>query len=433
MKSNKMLCLGIIMVMILSMAGLTAAIERDYVYVSTALAHESDPDVYGRYVVWRVGMDDVSVNGNCDFGEASWIVLHNTITGETKNITKTWYEGFRSGSYYWHARDAHVYGTKVIYLDVTGGNDEQKTIMVYDILTEITTECDYYLYLSSIRYTDIQNIDMYEDWISINVEVSGVNWLYAYNTVTNIPKVISIHDTTHDVKGVPIIDDNKIYYTEWAVGDLYSLSVYDLIEGSIDKVTTSTGIDYIRSYGADYGYMGFIFNNYTGEYPAVLDTQFINITDITKYTGFPPTRIHDYNDDYIQENITILNDDITYTYSNILVTRHEIIYNANIGNAYKILVHDMKYNKSYTLLNSNYAHVLSDVWEDVLVWETNENSLTPGTYTDFRINTDIYRTITEIEAASNSIGAFIPVAIIIMFVGAMFMIIRQFSGGGESF
>lgn len=425
MKSNKILCLGIIMVMILSMAGLTAAIERDYVHVSTEIDHESDPDVYGRYIVWRASIDSNS-DGTLIYTEPSWIKMQNTITGEVINITEETDV---------HASQPHVYGTKVIYVAVSGGSLTELHVKIYDITEKTTMVLPYASPLSLTDQENILNVDIYEDWVIINVK-GTYNWLYAYNIVTQTPRNI-ITVNTLNLVGTPTIDDNKVYYTEKDNGDVHSLCVYDLYEGVIDKIRAVAGIGEIKVQGgADYDYMGYTFINSTSDpnsYPAVLDTSFIDITDVINYTGFPPTKTHNYDEPYIQENNTILNDDLTLTYSNVLITRHEAIYNANIGPSYKIIVYDMKYNKSYTLLNSNFAHVISDVWEDVLVWETNENSLVAGAYDVPYINTDIYRTITEIESASNSIGSFIPVAIIVMFVGAMFMIVRQFSGGGESF
>ncbi len=434
MKYNKILCFGIILALMVSMAGLVNALENDYVYVSTAIEHESDPDIYGRYVVWRVSMDMPAQDGVCSWDEPSWIMLKNTITDEVFNISEAYEVGvYRTATYYHHAEQPHVYGTKVIYTTETGIVEGKKIIIMYDITTNTTTIVPTISQLPTVYATAIYEIDIYEEWIAIGTLIGGKHRIYAYNYEADMAKVILGTDITLNAIGGLILDDYKVYYSEETTGLVRSLCIYNLNEYIIAKIEPPPGIHLFSSGGADYNYMGYTFINTSGTYPTVIDTDFIDWEDTVNYTGFPPIKIHNYEDSYIQENITILDTDLTLTYSNIYITRYEVVYNTNIGDAYKIMVYDIKYNETWTLLNSNYAHVISNVWEDVLVWETNENSLVPGVYTDFRINTDIYRTVTEIEAASSSIGAFIPVAIIIMFVGAMFMIIRKFSGGGESF
>jgi len=418
----------IVIVLTLLMPVLVTALPT-HLPVSTDNEYEDSATVWGRYIAWRVGVDK-NADGDIDINEPSWIMLHDTTTGVSEAITPTESAGYRTASFYYHAEAPKLYGSKLTYLDLVGTAHNKYTLRMYNITTDETYEVPYANQLPALSGLLSTRHDFYGDWVAISSYQTTHRQLYLYNIEDNIARVL-LPTTETDVSVITVyMNDDFASYTKLnTVTDIWSLGVYNFSSNKNAIIATPVTISEIIVGSVYKNYIGISYEtslNYNG---ALMNLNGIG-WDTGSWTGNPPSQT--FNWDNLQSNITIFDDDTTYHTLNVIIWGNYVFYNnATTNYDSNVMVYNINNDEISYVTNSIYRQVLTDVYDDKILWHTNENSLVYDY--NAKANFDIYRTQTDLETLGQDVINMAPLIIITLFfafaLGAFLLFGRN--GGGN--
>ena len=405
------------------------AMTTNQVAVSTDALSEDGADVWGRYITWRRFVD-FNGDGSLGWTEPSWIMVQDITTGEEWNITPTIDAGYRQTTYYYYVSPPRIYQDHIIYIDYVGGSVNTQTIKMYNITQDTTWEVSYYNHLD-IRYTVMGFIDIYDDWIAIGNATGTNNDLYLYNYEQDIAKTVSAwQETNIDVTGLSISNSFVTYTERNTVTNVYTLGIFNIEDSKNAVIEFPISVSSVNANSDSYE-DNVVFSYYiSGTWDTfLLNTEAINWS-ISGWTGTPPSKSFNWID--LLDNVTVIYDGV-FDAHNPHIWDNYIAYNTIIGGSDdNIIIYDISRNSSYNLTDSPYKQRLSSIYDNKVLWNTNENSLVAGVGAD--ANFDIYRTQTDLEQLGQDVMNMTPMIITVLFFGFILGAFVLFGrSGGDGF
>jgi len=345
--------------------------------------YDSKPCIWGDYVVWRRAINQ---NGNSviELSEPSWIMLHNYNTGKTLNITAE-NKQFEEGIYY-HAQSPDIWNGKIIYEAQGSANSYDTRLYMYNITSKDTWEIP----LKSSEYSHGHLHLIYNDWIVYTNIENDKRQAYLYNYVDGIYRTIVGKGENYTVYGLAM-DSKNIVISCLNETNVYSIKIYNIFTTITESV------------------------NYTGNYSKIIGT--------SVYNGNVAISVYEEN----QWNTYLYNinqREFAVKYENtygMLIWDNNVVYKSNNTIYFETLD-----NKTAIPLGNN--QYIGDIYGDVIVWMSNENS---GVFTgDARDDFDIYiRTVLPSEDIIKSNLVFL---IIIGIIIVVIVVVRRSNFSGMS-
>lgn len=228
---NKIAVFLIIILSINLLSGFCIADEVTVKSVSPSPYYDSQPKVWGNYVVWRRAINQ-NDNEYIDLNEPSWIMVHNLESGSTWNITPE--NTVISGNVYYHAQSPDIWDGRVVYEAQTGLNSSDTKLFLHNISSKKTWEIP----IMSTEYSHGHLHCIYGNWVAYTNIEGGLRQAYLYNYRDGIYRTIlgvSNQNTTYGM----VMDAESVVLTVKNQTGMYSIWVYEINTGYIEEVDFS--------------------------------------------------------------------------------------------------------------------------------------------------------------------------------------------------
>lgn len=338
--------------------------------------YDSRPNIWGNNIVWRRAINQDG-NERIEISEPSWIMMYNTESGESRNITEE-ITKFREGVYL-HAESPDIWNDKIIYEAQASGNSFDTKLYMYNITSKNTWEIP----IQSSVYASGHLHAIYGDWIAYTNMEDGKRQAYLYNYNVGFYRTIVGVGANYSVYGLTMNDEYVIITALNETND-FEILIYDIMSTDITNL------------------------NYTNNYTQIIGTSVYNdniAISVLEKNSNNQTQWNSYlynirNKEYYMEIENVCG---------VLIWEDNIAYKLN-GDIY--ITTDDKMN----VIEARQTLYLGDIHENAIVWMSNENS---GSLTgSVRDNFDIYvRTvITDKELIEMGTIALIMIAVVVILI-----------------
>jgi len=421
---NILLMIGIVAMICMPIVN---AIQTDKIYVGTTGAiggyntYDYDCYRYGDYIVWVRSLDIYDSGGNVnpdgdtiDMYDPSWIMLHQISTGESWNITPDYDAGLKiAPNYYYHSQSPTISNNKILYEEVYGDDNWERTLYMYNISTDEHWQIPHG---SLSQYTAGYEHMIYGDWIYFTHYGGGGRQIFVYNYDTGEGRRIDDGVVLNSNLGM---NEDFMWFSDTS-GSPHDLMIYSL---ETDKLTEITGVNvgyniYASDKSSMDGLLGITIKSGVDFDSYIIDMEGMNIT------SEGGTELI-YWENIAEENIIVVDTDDSYNSYAPYTDGNYAIYQYYENEA-DIMIHDIDDNSSTVFINSDNDEDLYDYYNTMILYSTNQNSFTHNN--DATDDYDIYRSESETENIGNTITEMIPLIIIIMVIGAILGAFAMFGG-----
>ena len=337
--------------------------------------YDSRPNIWDNNIVWRRAINQDG-NERIEISEPSWIMLYNTESGETRNITEEIVK-FREGVYL-HAESPDIWNDKIIYEAQASGNSIDTKLYMYNITSKDIWEIP----IQSSKYASGHLHAIYGDWIVYTNMKDGKRQAYLYNYNVGFYRTIVGVGENYSVYGLTM-NDEYVIITALNETNEFEIIIYDIM---------STDTTYL---------------NYTNNYTQIIGT--------SVYSDNIAISVLENINNQTEWNSYLYNIRSKEYYTKIENVCGVLIWEDNI--AYKLNgnIHITIGNKT-NVIEARQTLYLGDIYKNAIVWMSNENS---GSLTgSARDNFDIYvRTvITNKELIEMGTIALIMISVVVVLI-----------------
>jgi len=376
--------LALVLVVLLTInlfAGFAMAEEVTVKSISPSPYYDSQPKVWGDYVVWRRAINQ-NANEYIELKEPSWIMIHDLTTGDTWNITPA--DTQISGEVYHHAQSPDISNGKVVYEAQTGLNSFDTALFIYNISSKMTWE----LPILSTAYAHGHLHCISGDWVAYTDIQNGSRQAYLYNYQDRIYRTIMGVNSGNSTYGM-VMSNNYVVLTVKNESGAYGIITYGIGTGKTGYITIEgAGVLMATSvYNSKVG----IISKQVGE--AEWSAQIYVIG-----TGFI--------DSFNANGILVWDEQVAY------YNGHNIYLMQDDADGWVII-----YGQNQRL---------GDLYKNTVVWSDNENS--EALYGDARDDYDIYiRTVITDEEIFIDRMTIVGVIVVIILI-AILLRVKMYSG-----